>query len=279
MAVYERVVIVGVGLLGGSLGLALRQRSLAERVIGVGRNAQRLDRAVQMGAIDEASLDLERASRNADLAIICTPVEQVVRCGRRCQTQMRPSGLITDVGSTKESICQSLAGSLKPAFCGSHPLAGSEKSGVEHAQAELFEGRLTLVTPVAETPPEMVERTNALWQAVGSRTAEMTPGEHDRAIARTSHLPHLVAATLAAVTEEELLPLAASGWCDTTRVAAGNVDLWQQIILDNKEPVLAAIRAYQKAFEPWIAAIESSDKDRLTELLEAGKQKRDSVGN
>ena len=147
MAEFERVVIVGVGLLGGSIGLALRSRQLAGCVVGVGRRPAALHEALSRGAVDEVQEDLPAACRGADLAIVCTPVQQVVAYAVACQEHMPTGGLITDVGSTKRRICEALSSASPNAFCGSHPLAGSDKSGVEFASADLFAGRMTMVTP------------------------------------------------------------------------------------------------------------------------------------
>ncbi len=279
MKPFDRVVIVGVGLLGGSIGLALRDRQLAKSVVGVGRTSAGLQQARELGAITEVQDDLGRACAGADLAIICTPVQQVAEWVRRCQPLVRSDALITDVGSTKRTICELLQAGFHENFCGSHPLAGSDKSGVAHAQPQLFAGRLAVVTPTERTPLELAERTEALWQALGSRTLRMGPAEHDEAVARTSHLPHLVASALAGKTATHLLPLAASGWCDTTRVAAGNVELWRQIVCENRLPVLQALREFTASLGEWVEALERGDELRLTQLLEIGKQQRDSVGN
>jgi prephenate dehydrogenase len=279
MVHFDRVVIVGVGLLGGSIGLALRNRKLAETIVGVGRDASSLDKALELGAITESDTDVLRACADAELAIICTPVQQIAEFARACKPAMRPAGLITDVGSTKGTICTQMQESGGDTFCGSHPLAGSDKSGVAFADVNLFDGKLTIVTPTDNTPTALIERTEALWRALGSRTIRMSPAEHDRAIAKTSHLPHLVAATLAGITPTELLPLAASGWCDTTRVASGNVELWRQIISENRGPVLEAMRGFASSLDSWIETIERLDDAALTQLLQTGKQQRDSVGN
>lgn len=276
MVHFERVVIVGVGLLGGSIGLALRDRKLAKKIIGVGRSS--LDAAMELGAITDSDTDVARACAGADLAIICTPVQQIAEYVRVCQTTIQPGGLITDVGSTKATICDQLRESCA-AFCGSHPLAGSDKSGVAYADANLFDGKLTIVTPMEQTPANLVEQTEAFWRALGSRTQRMTPAEHDAAVAKTSHLPHLVAAALAGMTPAELLPLAASGWCDTTRVASGNVELWRQIISENRGPVLEAMHEFADSLQTWLDSLERLDDAALTQLLQIGKQKRDSVGN
>lgn len=276
---YKRVAIVGVGLLGGSVGLALRARGLAKEVVGWGRRIESLQPALAVNAVDRIETDLEAASHEADLVVVCTPVESIVSNVRKCCAQMAANGLITDVGSTKKTICEQLLDTAKGNFCGSHPLAGSDKSGVAFASAKLFEGRLTVVTPTEQTPLALTERTEELWQSLGCRTLRMCPDEHDRGVAQTSHLPHIVAAALAAGTPEKLLPLAASGWCDTTRIAAGGVELWRQILVENRQPVLEALEAFAGSLAPWLEALRQGDAQQIEKLLQAGKQKRDSVGN
>ena len=279
MADFERTVIVGVGLLGGSIGKALRERNLSGTVVGVGRRLEPLQVARDLGAIDEFEVDIETACAAADLVVVCTPVQQVVDYVRRASTAVQPDALMTDVGSTKASICQQLQRLGVSQFCGSHPLAGSDKSGVEYADAALFVDKTVVVTPTEETQPASLERVEKFWQSLGSRTLQMKPLEHDDALAITSHLPHVAASALAAATPEALLPLAASGWCDTTRVAAGSVELWLQILEENREPVLAALASYSNSLQTWIEALEHQDAAAIESLLTLGKNKRDSVGN
>jgi prephenate dehydrogenase len=276
---FKRVVIVGVGLLGGSLGLALKARGLAQEVVGWGRRIETLRPALDLKAVDRIETDLPNACQQADLVVVCTPVECIVPSVLQCLPSLAEDGLVTDVGSTKRAICDQLNSSATRHFCGSHPLAGSDKSGVAYATARLFEDRLTIITPTADTPPPLLARTERLWQAVGSRTLTMSPADHDQAVAHISHLPHIVAAALAAGTPQALLPLAASGWCDTTRVAGGGVELWRQILQENRGPILHALEGFAASLEPWIDALRRNDSQQLEQLLEAGKQKRDSVGN
>ncbi len=189
-------------------------------------------------------------------------------------------GLITDVGSTKQSIVEAITCTPAAAsFVGSHPLAGSEKSGVEHARADLFEGKLVVITSDDKSPAAQVHATEKLWQALGARTMQMTPAEHDAALARTSHLPHIVAAALAAATPANLLPLAASGWRDTTRVASGGADLWRQILEENRQPVIKVLEEFAGDVQNWLAALRSGNGKMLEQLLLEGKQKRDALGN
>lgn len=273
--------IVGVGLLGGSIGLAAKRRGLAERVLGTGRTQAALDRARELGAIDAGTLDMAAAVRQAEVAVFCTPVdriaEQVLATARGCAR----GTLLTDVGSTKEVIIKQLENHLPRgvAFVGSHPLAGSEKRGPEFADADLFQGRVTVVTPTPRTDPKDVEKTTAFWQALGARVRIMTPKAHDEAVAVTSHLPHLVAAALANVLPKDLYGLTASGFRDTTRVASGDPSLWTGIFSQNRVAVLHALRELQKYMLQFRLALEADDPQAIDALLTQAKKVRDALGN
>lgn len=271
--------IVGVGLIGGSIGLAARRRGLVERVLGVGWRPATLERALALGAIDQGFLDPLDAVPQADLAVFCTPVdriaEQVLAAAPRC----RPGTLLTDAGSTKQAIVQGVEGRLPEGvdFVGSHPLAGSEKRGPDHADADLFQGRLVVVTPTARTRAEAVERTSAFWRALGARVRAMPPDEHDRALALTSHLPHLAASALAGILPPALFDLTATGFRDTTRVAAGDPALWTGIFLQNRPAVLEAIRLLCARIEHFRHALENEDRHTLDDLLAQAKKVRDAL--
>ncbi len=277
MVFFERAVIVGVGLLGGSVGKALRNRTLAKTVVGCGRSAQRLEQAQEAQAIDQGESELTAAAQDADLVVVCTPVKEIVHAVEQCAKVVAPHALITDVGSTKAEIVRQLSGCRF--FCGAHPLAGSEKSGVQFSDSRLFEGRTVVLTPANETPREKVEQNDRFWKSMGGITVEMDAQTHDAAVAATSHLPHLLAAALAGATDRDLLSLTASGWQDTTRVAAGNVEMWLQIVDDNREPILQALRSFGGTLDIWIDAIANRDRGQLQALLVEAKQIRDSVGN
>jgi|694.fasta_scaffold04104_10 prephenate dehydrogenase len=278
MPVFQRAVIVGVGLLGGSIGMALRRRGLANQVVGTGRRIQSLLEASSLGAITEHTCDLSAACAKADLVVICTPVQSITDYVKQVAAcSLANNALITDVGSTKGRICADLPDSVHKYFCGSHPMAGSENSGVRFASDHLFEDRLTIVTPTRTTPKILTERTEQLWQSLGCRTVLMSPQQHDCSIARVSHLPHLIAAALAGQTADDLLALTGPGWRDTTRVAAGNVELWRQIITDNRLPVLESLRDFTNSLQQWISTLENDDQSQLIELLQRGKQQRDQA--
>jgi prephenate dehydrogenase len=275
------LVILGVGLLGGSLALAARSRRLADRILGVGPHPETLARARQRGLIDEGFSDLTPAAQRAQAIVVCTPVDhivdQVLAAARACA----PGTLLTDVGSTKAFIVRSLQGRLPAGktFVGSHPLAGSEKSGADHADAHLFAGRLVVVAPAENDDLDAVRLVTAFWQALGAHVKIMTPEQHDEALALTSHLPHLIAAALAGVLPAEQYPLTASGFRDTTRVAAGDPALWTGILLHNRQAILQALSSFEGALALFQGALASGDRAAVDALLTQGKRGRDALGS
>jgi prephenate dehydrogenase len=277
----ETLAVVGVGLIGGSIARAAKARGLARTVVGVGRNLARLEEARRRGVIDEASVDLLDAARHAGLLIFCTPVDRIAE-GVRAAADVCPSdGLITDAGSVKGCICRVLARRLPRGveFVGSHPLAGSERQGFEHADAQLFENRVCVVTPVEASSPSAVARVKAFWKRLGATIIEMTPEAHDAALAETSHLPHLVAAALAGSLSAKNKALVASGFRDTTRIASGDSELWSAILLGNRDEVLASLSRYDVSLARFRQALEQNDATALKELLNAAKMKRASFVN
>ena len=281
MKTWKTVAIVGVGLIGGSIGLALRRGKLANRVIGVGRDLKKLRGAYRRGIVSEVSDNLEQGVRGADLVVVCTPVASIVEQVRHVATACPRHALITDVGSTKSTIAAALIqkqlGGVT--FVGSHPLAGSEKAGCENARDVLFDGQIVIVTPTPSTPESAVRKTVQFWQQLGAEVRRMSPRDHDRAIAMTSHVPHLVASALAASTSAELLPLAATGWSDTTRIASGDVRLWEQILMHNRGHVLKSLDKFEKVLTSLRNSLESEKPRQLKSILAKGKQHRDTVGS
>lgn len=273
------VCIVGVGLLGGSLALALKQRRLASRIIGTDRLPALLGRGVERGLLDVAEPDLGKAVAAADVVVFCTPVDAIAAQVLSAAPECRPGTLLTDVGSTKRAIVAAVEGKLPPGidFVGGHPLAGSEKSGPEYARLDLFEGRLVLLTPMATTSPAAVEHARTFWLALGARVETIDPAEHDRALALTSHLPHLVASALAGVLPEAWRHLTATGFRDTTRLASSNPEMWRAIFMHNREHVLEAIDRFGTQFAALRSAIEGGDIAELERLLEESRQVRDSL--
>lgn len=278
---YDTLAIIGVGLIGASIGLAVRERKLADKVIGIGRTKKTLAKAKERGAIDEGTTSLARGMKRAQLGIVCTPVEQIAAQVLEAAAQAPPGALLTDAGSTKEAIVAEIGDRLPASvtFIGGHPLAGSEKNGPDHARADLFVGRVVVVTPTKQTPPAAVAQITAFWQALGAKVLTMSPREHDAAVAATSHVPHAVASALAAATPPEVLELVAGGWLDTTRIAAGDAELWRQILLSNRDHSLRALAKFGKVLAQLQRALKDRDDEALRRILEAGKQTRDAVGS
>ena len=273
--------IVGVGLIGGSIGLAAKKRGLARRVLGVGRNKDSLERAKNLGAIDAWFLDLIPAVHEAELVVFCTPVDQIADQVQAAAPACANGALLTDAGSTKGQIIKAIEGRLPAGvvFVGSHPLAGSEKRGPEHAEADLFQDRLTVISPTARTDPAAIERIKSFWQALGSRVRLMSPEDHDRALALTSHLPHLVACALAGILPPELAELTASGFRDTTRIAAGDPGLWKAICEHNRDAILVALSLLTDHLDQFRHVLEAGDWSQLDSLLIQSKKVRDALGS
>ena len=278
--------IVGVGLIGGSIGLDLLERGLARSVVGIGRRESSLRVARQRGAVTSTTRSIERGVAEADGIIICTPVGRIVEDVVAVASACRPEAWITDAGSTKRSIVAGVeaarrAGSIPSAtrFVGSHPMAGSEQSGPAAARRDLFVERTVIVTPLESTPRGHVTTMRQLWTALGARVVLMSPEEHDTAVGAISHLPHLVASALASATPRGAQRLVGAGWRDTTRVASGDPGLWQQIFLDNRLGVLAALEPLERQLEAFRRALEQSDDAALLRLLTEAKRSRDVVGS
>jgi len=272
--------MVGVGMIGGSIALAAKSCGAAKSVIGIGRAAQRLEQAHRCGIIDEGFVDLAAGVRRAELVVFCTPVDRIAAGVREAAGSCQNGALITDAGSVKACIANELASGLPRGveFVGSHPLAGSEQQGFQHADGRLFENKMCVVTPLATSSRVAVDRIAAFWEALGSKVVEMSPEAHDAALAETSHLPHLTAAALAATLSSENRPLAASGFRDTTRIASGDPDLWTAIFLGNRDSVLASLTKYDGLLAEFRRAIEHGDARRLQELLAAAKANREGNG-
>ncbi len=278
---FKTVAIVGVGLIGGSVGLALRQRGMADRVIGIGRRQATLRTARRVGAVTNTTIELAKGVAEAELVVVCTPVGQIVDYVRQVAENCPHGTLITDAGSTKQAVVDALDGKLprECRFLGSHPLAGSEKSGCAFASGDLFEGRVAIITPTLNTCAEDFDQLEQFWSDLGSVVIQMPPADHDRALALTSHLPHAVSAALASLLPEQLFRLTSSGFHDTTRLASGDAELWKQIFLMNRANVLAAMDQFARRLHDLRTALEQSDDSALQTLLTSAKKNRDALGS
>ncbi len=266
------VIIVGVGLIGGSIAAALRRRHPELSVIGVGRSSERLRKAQEAGLLTGYTTKASRETiPSGSLGVVCLPVDQIPTSA----IELLDAGcsLVTDAGSVKSRVCDSLRNEAARGFVGSHPIAGSEHSGFEHADADLFVNRLCVVTP-QENSAEQVTRTTGFWKGIGCSVQTMSPAEHDRILALTSHLPHVMASATASCVPADLLPFAGTGYRDTTRIAAGSASLWASILIDNAPHCIAAIKSAESQLAAFRAALEAEDSAEVEKLWLAASEVR-----
>jgi prephenate dehydrogenase len=270
------LLIAGVGLIGGAIAQHARALRVANRIIGLGRDAARLKQAEKSGVIDRGVTTIAEAG-SCDLAIVCTPVDRIVADVQSLVESRTPPKLITDAGSVKESICTPLRSVRQ--FVGSHPLAGSEKSGFEHASAVQFKDRVCVLTPSSTTPDDSLRSIDGFWQAIGMQTVTMHAETHDRILARTSHFPHVIAYALASLLESGDAPYVAGGFRDTTRIAASDASLWTPILLANRDAVLETLKAHKGVLESIEDALVNRDAALLRERLLEGQRARQSLNS
>lgn len=250
---FNKVAIFGVGLIGGSFALALDRFNGARSIVGVGRSRASLQRALQLGVIDEIATDAAAAVRGADLVMVTAPVAQTEPILRAIQPHLGLRAIVTDAGSTKTDVvaaAQRALGGKFPQFVPAHPIAGKEQSGVEAAEAALYDGKRCILTPVSETAGHCVDAVREMWERCGALVSEMAPEQHDRVFAAVSHLPHLLSfALVAAIAKEDDAALkfahAGGGFRDFTRIAASSPEMWRDICFANKEAILRELDAYE----------------------------------
>lgn len=275
MRLFNRVVIIGVGLIGGSIGLAIKKKGVASKVIGISRHKKTLDLAKARGAIDFGFQEIN-AVKDADLIILATPVRSIIEIGLKIAFLIKPNTLITDTGSTKKLIVEKLEKVL-PNFVGAHPLSGSEKQGARYANGDLFRGSLCILTPTTNTHGQALERISRFWKALGARVVNLTPSQHDKFIAYVSHLPHLIAFSLIRSIPKSHLCFASFGLKDTTRIASSDASLWRDIFLTNQKELLKTVKSFQVSLSKIKSAIVQKDSHTLKRLLNQAKKKRDSI--
>jgi prephenate dehydrogenase len=281
--VIRQLAIVGVGLLGGSVAKAARLGGLARRIVGVGRDPERLRPAVDDGTLDAAVIDLDAGVREADLVLLAAPVLAIEGLLERVWRAAPDGAVVTDVGSTKRNIVRAaerLAATRPFAFVGSHPLAGSEQAGYKVARPDLFRGATVVVTPTETTALPALKKTTEFWEALGARVTSLDPETHDRTVAAISHLPHLIACALvdgAVRVEPGALDLAARGFRDTTRIAAGDPDMWTEIFLANRDALTAGVQAFRVALDDLQRAIDAGGTDALRAELARIKAVRERL--
>lgn len=279
----KQIAIVGVGLIGGSFGMALKKRGLAERIIGIGRSSERLQRAVELGAIDSWSLEIEPGVRDADLIYISTPVGMEIDFIRQIVPLAKQGCIITDAGSTKGDICRGAEEVTvgKVLFVGGHPMAGSEVAGVEAGSPDLFINAAYVLTPTEHTDPDALAVMRSLAEAIGSRVITMSPEAHDRCAAIISHLPHLIAAAIVSLAKSrskqdpQLMDMIAGSFRDMTRVASSSPNLWSDICLTNVEAIHDASESFCGELKDVLEILEAGDRSGFIEWFANAKQFRD----
>ena len=278
----NKLVIIGVGLIGGSFALALREAGVAREIVGAGRSAANLEEALRLGAIDRIAPDAAEAVRDADLVMLAVPVGQMAALMQQIAPCLGARTVVTDAGSTKGDVV-ALARRHLPQhlamFVPGHPIAGAEKSGVGAADAGLFRGRQTVLTPLPETGARATELVLNAWQACGARVAEMAPENHDRIFAAVSHLPHLLAFALvedmaSRANGEELFSFAAGGFRDFTRIAGSSPEMWRDIFLANREPLLDELDLYRAQLDRLRAMLEQGDGAALEKVFSRARAAR-----
>jgi prephenate dehydrogenase len=271
---FGTVAILGPGLIGGSLALALAEMKLANRLVIYGRSKSALEEVRASVPMAELTTDPGEAVKDADVVVLCLPIETMFKFICPIAHLFKPSALVTDVGSVKGVVDRDLAPLFAPNahWIGSHPMAGSEKSGFAAARADLFKGATVVITPTAKTSLVAKNRAREFWETLGARVVSQTPNGHDIRVAQVSHLPHLLAAALVnhvQHAEPEALELVGGGFRDTTRIASGSPDLWAEILSANAEAVAHALQPFVKKLEDLEKHLRNPDKEELKQYLRA----------
>lgn len=278
---WQKITLIGVGLLGGSLGLAMRERSLAKSVVGYVRRQASIDECVRAGTVDSATRNLLEAVANADLIVFCTPLGQMKELARQMVPALKKDVIVTDVGSVKLSVTADLEPIIKKAgghFVGSHPMAGSEKMGVLAARADLFKDAICIVT--ARTASQSSRRIEDLWKNVGGRPLRLTAAQHDEFVSRSSHLPHVVAAelvnyVLSPAHPREQAAVCATGFRDATRIASGSPEMWRDIALANCDNLSRVLGVFIDDLKEFQHALDSQNVAAIEEFFHQAKERRD----
>ena len=284
MVHFRKITIVGVGLLGGSLGMAVKKRRLAAEVAGYVRRAASIAECKAVGAVDSCTQHLHEAVSDADLIVLCTPLAQMLPLLKKMRPVIKRGAIVTDVGSVKTSVVKELESVVAKAgahFVGSHPMAGAEKTGVAAARPDLFENAVCVVTPTRKSNPTALKKIENLWKSVGARVMRLSPELHDELVSRSSHLPHVAAATLANLILDPRHPksqpmLCANGFRDTTRIASGSPEMWRDIALANRKNLTNSVATLIRDLQKFQAILKKADSTAAQRFFEEAKHRRDA---
>lgn len=286
MSQIRTVAIIGVGLIGGSLGMALKKNRAVERVIGIGRHPEKLKKAKQLKAIDEFTTDFQAGVKDADLVVICTPVGLIAPTIKRILPALKKGCIVTDVGSVKAPVvaaAEKLLRAKKIHFIGGHPMAGSEQAGISSAQNNLFKNAVWILTPGSHTALNELSLLHHLFSLTGARIILLDPKKHDRIVSVTSHLPHLLTASLVNYLaaqnrkNKNTIALTAGGFRDMTRIASSSPDIWADISLMNKKEIIKALAEFNRLTSLMISALRSNKRKQVFNLFAQAKQTRDRI--
>jgi prephenate dehydrogenase len=280
---FRKIAIIGVGLLGGSIGLAARKFRITGEIAGFVRREKSIADCEKAGALDYATTDLLAAVSNADLVVLCTPLAQMRSLAEQFLPALKRGAIVTDVGSVKAGVVhelESVAAKGGAYFIGSHPMAGGEKTGVAAARTDLFKNAVCVLTPTRKSNAGAVRKLERFWKSLGARVLKLPPEQHDLFVSRTSHLPHVVAATLANLVLDPSQPkgqsqLCATGFRDTTRIASGSPEMWRDIALANRKHVARSIAAFISELQKFESVLKRSDAKGITKFFESAKSRRD----
>ena len=282
MQKIDQLLIVGVGLIGGSLALSLKQHGVVGKITGVGRSQTNLEAALELGVVDEIQQDLRQAAAGADMICLAVPVNTMASKLEEIKDVFPDHCVITDVGSVKGGVSQdavSILGSRANRFVPGHPIAGKEKSGVQSAFPELFENHKVVITPLHNSDSDAVDRVRDMWTGTGADVVEMDIEVHDRVLSITSHLPHVLAYTTVqqmanSSDKERCYEMAAGGFYDFTRIASGDPEMWRDICLMNKQELLKQLYQYQSDLSEVITMIEKEDGEAIESLFSSSQKAR-----
>ncbi|MEM9586708.1 MAG: prephenate dehydrogenase/arogenate dehydrogenase family protein [Planctomycetota bacterium] len=275
----SRMTVVGVGLLGGSVALAIRRAMPETQIHGVIRNPEARQQAVALGIVDRAFESVPQACEGSDVVVLATPVDHIAALAAEAAGVLATDALITDVGSTKQTIVDATAkhDQVHRRFVAAHPIAGSEKTGMRHSTAELMDGKTIIITPHQDSMEAMVAKAESFWKLTGGQIVVMSPQEHDQRLAAISHVPHLIASLVALQADPESLPLVGSGWKDITRVAAGDPTMWHAICQENREAILKQLSLVRDSLDDLQCKVRSDEPETLIQWLQKAKAIRDQV--
>ena len=276
MKMFNKVVIIGTGLIGGSLGLALKQQRLAGKIIGLSRRQKNARLAKKVGAIDSVGTSIEVVA-DADLVILATPINTIIELAGQIAKRIKKDCIVIDVGSSKERIVSELS-ALIPNFLGCHPLAGSEKKGIVNLTDNIFKGSICIITPTGKTNPRILNKVKLLWKRLGTRIVILSAKKHDQVLAFTSHLPHALAFLLISSIPDRCLALSSSGLRDTTRISSSDANLWSEIFLSNRTNLLTALSIFQRKLTALKLVLKSRNHKQLINILLLANNKRRKLG-